>query len=131
MNELELQEKVYEGVIELAVSLTQQGKTMTSEELIEWIQHYAGFQHPYGNSRGVPQAAFLRAKTAGNHEGMDALVKAFTHSDGSPLWQESETFETFYTEGGIRAGINLPHRPKCNNNNQTSKTTPFIFLYAN
>ena len=24
-----------------------------------------------------------------------------------------ETFETFYTEGGIRAGINLPHCPKC------------------
>ena len=89
MTETELKEKVYEGVIELAVSLTRQGKTMTSEELTAWInQHYSGFQHPYGNSRGVPQAAFLRAKTAGNHEGMDALVKAFTHSDGSPLWQE-------------------------------------------
>ena len=87
MNELELQEKVYEGVIELAVSLTQQGRTMTSEGLTAWI-NYAGFQHPYGNSRGVPQAAFLRAKTAGNQEGMDALVKAFTHNDGSPLWQE-------------------------------------------
>ena len=48
----------------------------------------SGFQHPYGNSRGVPQAAFLRAKNAGNQEGVDALVKAFTHSDGSPLWQE-------------------------------------------
>ena len=77
MTETELKEKVYEGVIELAVSLTRQGKTMTSEELTAWI-----------NSRGVPQAAFLRAKNAGNQEGMDALVKAFTHSDGSPLWQE-------------------------------------------
>ena len=89
MSDLELKEKVYEGVIELAVSLTRQGRTMTSEELTTWItQHYSGFQHPYGNSRGVPQAAFLRAKTAGNQEGMDALVKAFTHSDGSHLWQE-------------------------------------------
>ena len=82
-------EIVYEGVIQLAVSLTRQGKTMTSDELTDWInQNYPGFQHPYGNSRGVPQAAFLRAKTAGNQEGMDALVKAFTHSDGSPLWKE-------------------------------------------
>ena len=89
MTELELKEQVYESVIKLAVSLTRQGKTMTSEELTAWInQHYAGFQHPYGNSRGVPQAAFLRAKTAGNQEGMDALVKTFTHSDGSPLWKE-------------------------------------------
>ena len=89
MTETELKEKVYEGVIELAVSLTQQGKTMTSEELTTWInQHYSGFQHPYGNSRGVLQAAFLRAKTAGNQEGMAALVKTFTHRDGSPLWKE-------------------------------------------
>ena len=89
MTETELKEKVYEGVIELAVSLTRQGKTMTSDELTAWInQHYAGFQLPYGNSRGVPQAAFLRAKTAGNQEGMAALVKAFTHSDGTPLWKE-------------------------------------------
>ena len=28
-----------------------------------------------------------------------------------------ETFETFYTEGGIRAGINLPHCPKCGSGN--------------
>ena len=89
ITETELKEKVYEGVIELAVSLTQQGKTMTSEELTVWInQHYSGFQHPYGNSRGVPQAAFLRVKNAGNQEGMDALVKAFTHNDGTPLWKE-------------------------------------------
>jgi hypothetical protein len=44
MTETALKEKVYEGVIELAVSLTRQGKTMTSEELTAWInQHYAGF----------------------------------------------------------------------------------------
>lgn len=24
-----------------------------------------------------------------------------------------ETFETLYTVGGVRAGINLPHCPKC------------------
>ena len=89
MKETELQEKVYEGVIELAVTLTRQGKTMTSDELTDWInKNYPGFQHPYGNSRGVPQAAFRRAKEANNQEGMDALVKAFTHSDGTPLWQE-------------------------------------------
>lgn len=89
MPETVLKENVYEGVIELAVSLTRQGKTMTSEELTDWInKNYPGFLHPYGNSRGVPQAAFLRAKNAGNQEGMDALAKAFTHSDGTPLWKE-------------------------------------------
>ena len=87
--ETELQEKVYEGIIQLAVSLTRQGKTMTSDELTDWINsNYHSFQHPYGNSRGVPQAAFRRAKEANNQEGMDALVKAFTHQDGTPLWQE-------------------------------------------
>ena len=70
MTELELKEQVYESVIKLAVSLTQQGETMTPDELTDWInKNYPGFQHPYGNSRGVPQAAFLRAKTAGNQEG--------------------------------------------------------------
>ena len=89
MTELELKEQINKSVINLAVTLTQQGRTMTSDELTDWINsNYPGFQHPYGNSRGVPQAAFLRAKTAGNQEGMDALVKAFTHSDGTPLWKE-------------------------------------------
>ena len=41
-----------------------------------------------------------------------------------------EIFETFYTEGGIRAGINLPHCPKCGSGNTrkrvgTGKTFTF------
>ncbi len=82
-------EKIYESVIQLAVSLTREGKTMTSDELTDWInKNNPGLQHPYGNSRGVPQAAFRRAKEANYQEGMDALVKAFTHNDGTPLWRE-------------------------------------------
>lgn len=74
---------VYEGVIDLSVSLTRQAKTMTLEELTEWTSlNYSGFQLPYGNSRGLAQAAFLRAKIAGFQEGMDALAQAF------PLWRE-------------------------------------------
>lgn len=89
MTELELEDQVYESVIKLAVSLTHQGETMTSDELTDWInKNYPGFQHPYGNSRGVPQAAFRRAKETNNQEGMDALVKVFTHNDGTPLWRE-------------------------------------------
>ena len=38
MTELELKEQVYESVIKLAVSLTQQGETMTSDELTDWIE---------------------------------------------------------------------------------------------
>lgn len=89
MTELELKEQIYEDVINLAIALTQQGKTTTSDELTDWInKNYPDFQHPYGNSRGVPQAAFRRAKEANNQEGMYALVKAFTHNDGTPLWRE-------------------------------------------
>ena len=89
MKETELKEQIYEDLINLAVTLTQQGKTMTSDELTDWInKNYPGFQHPYGNSRGVPQAAFRRAKEANKQEGMNALVKAFTHNDGIPLWRE-------------------------------------------
>ena len=89
MNETELKEKVYTGVITLAVSLVRDGKTMTLEELTTWInKNYPGFEHPYGDCRGVPQAAFKRAKAANNQEGMDALVKAFTSVSGAPLWSE-------------------------------------------
>ena len=89
MNESELKEKVYEGVLTLAISMVRQNKTMTSSELTDWIKKkYSGFEHPYGNSRGVPQAAFRRAKVANNVEGMNAVVKVFTHDDGTPLWQE-------------------------------------------
>ena len=89
MNESELKEKVYEGVLMLAVSLVRQNKTMTSSEQTDWInKNYPGFEHPYGNSRGVPKATFRRAKDTSNREAMDALVKAFTHNDGTPLWQE-------------------------------------------
>jgi len=57
--------------------------------LTDWInKNYPGFEHPYGNARGVPQAAFRRAKERHNVEGMDALVRVFTHDDGSPLWLE-------------------------------------------
>lgn len=59
MNEKELKESVYSGVITLALSLARAGKTMTSSELTEWInKNYPGFEHPYGNARDVPQAAF-------------------------------------------------------------------------
>ena len=37
MNEIELKEKVYEGVLMLAVSLVRQKKTMTSSEQTDWI----------------------------------------------------------------------------------------------
>ena len=37
MNELELKEKVYEGVLTLAFSMVRQKKTMTSSELTDWI----------------------------------------------------------------------------------------------
>ena len=89
MNESELKEKVYEGVLTLAISMVRQNKTMTSSELTDWInKNYPGFEHPYGNSRGVPKATFRRAKVANNVEGMNAVVKVFTHDDGTPLWQE-------------------------------------------
>jgi hypothetical protein len=89
MTEKELKEKVYEEVTALAVTLVKNHETMTTEELTRWINsNYAGFQYPYGDCRGVPQAAFRRAQLANNQEGMDALVKAFTSISGAPLWSE-------------------------------------------
>ena len=89
MNETELKEKVYQGVITLAISLVKGNKTMTIAELTNWINdQFPGFEHPYGDSRGVLQAAFKRAKVAGNQEGMDALVKAFVSVNGNPIWRE-------------------------------------------
>jgi hypothetical protein len=89
MTEAELKEQVYKGVIALAVTLVKNDKTMTTEELTKWINaNHQGFQHPYGDCRGILQAAFRRAKATNNQEGMDALVKAFTSINGSPLWSE-------------------------------------------
>jgi hypothetical protein len=89
MNETELKEQVYKGVIALAVTLVKNSETMTSEELTKWINaNHHGFQHPYGDCRGVLQAAFRRAQATNDQEGMDALVKAFTSINGSPLWSE-------------------------------------------
>ena len=89
MNETELKEKVYQGVITLAISLVKGNKTMTIAELTNWINdQFPGFEHPYGDSRGVPQTAFKRANTVGNQEGMDALVKAFVSVNGNPIWRE-------------------------------------------
>ena len=51
-------------------------------------QELSRFRTSYGNSRGVPQAAFRRAKVANNVEGMNAVVKVLPHDDGTPLWQE-------------------------------------------
>ena len=89
MTEVEWKEQVYKGVIALAVTLIKNKKTMTTEKLTSWINaNYQGFQHPYGDCRGVLQAAFRRAKAANDQEGMNALVKAFTSINGSPLWSE-------------------------------------------
>lgn len=86
MNEQDLKENVYKDVIGLAVSLKKQGRKMTDAELAEWINSkHVGFEHKYGNARGVPGAAFRRAVTAAEKE---ALVSVFVHEDGSPLWSE-------------------------------------------
>lgn len=73
----------YDEILTLAIEMARQKRTIKSIELTSWINK-TGFEHPYGNSRGVLQAAFRRK----NQEAMDALVKAFTHNDGTPLWQE-------------------------------------------
>ncbi len=77
----------YDEILTLAIEMARQKRTIKSIELTSWINK-TGFEHPYGNSRGVLQAAFRRAKYTKNQEAMDALVKAFTHNDGTPLWQE-------------------------------------------
>ena len=87
MTEKELKESVYEAVAALAVTLVREHKTLSTEELTKWINtNYPDFKYPYGDCRGVPQAAFRRAKISQNQEAMDALVKAFTSVGGNSLW---------------------------------------------
>ena len=86
MKEKEYKEQVYNGVIKLAVSLKRNNQTMTMVELTKWINdNFPEFEHPYGDSRGVPQAAFKRAMT---QEAKDALVSVFTSVNGNPIWKE-------------------------------------------
>ncbi len=86
MTEIELKEAVYRKVIELAVSLKRNKQTMTTVELTKWInENFPDFEHPYCDSRGVPQAAFKRAKS---QEAKDALVSVFTSVNGNPIWKE-------------------------------------------
>ena len=86
MREKEYKEQVYNRVIKLAVSLKRNNQTMTMVELTKWINdNFPEFEHPYGDSRGVPQAAFKRAKT---QEAKDALVSVFTSVNGNPIWKE-------------------------------------------
>ena len=86
MKEKEYKEQVYNGVIKLAVSLKRNNQTMTMAELTKWINdNFPEFEHPYGDCRGVPQAAFKRAKT---QEAKDALVSVFTSVNGNPIWKE-------------------------------------------
>lgn len=86
MREKEYKEQVYNRVIKLAVSLKRNNQTMTMAELTKWINdNFPEFEHPYGDCRGVPQAAFKRAKT---QEAKDALVSVFTSVNGNPIWKE-------------------------------------------
>ena len=86
MKEKEYKELVYQGVIKLALVLKKENKKMTTEDLTRWINdNYPDFEHPYGDCRGVPQAAFKRAKI---QEAKDALVSVFTSVKGNPIWKE-------------------------------------------
>ena len=86
MKEKEYKELAYQGVIKLALVLKKENKKMTTEDLTRWINdNYPDFEHPYGDCRGVPQAAFKRAKT---QEAKDALVSVFTSVNGNPIWKE-------------------------------------------
>lgn len=81
-------EKVYRAVTDLAVDLYRQGKTMTAQEVIDWINKNHPLPHPlkpYKSFRGVPQACYKRAKSKYEKE---ALRNAFVDARGTPLVNE-------------------------------------------
>lgn len=78
-------EKMYKGLIQLAVNLYNRGTTMTCDQLVEWINKYHPQKPPYQDYqsvRGVPQAAYRRAQSDSEKE---ALRQVFVGKNGEHL----------------------------------------------
>lgn len=77
----ENQERMYLALAALAVKLSIAGRTMTCDEVIEWINLNFKFPYPYVSVRGVFQAAYRR----GTEEQQEALASVFRSKYGYPL----------------------------------------------
>lgn len=75
------QERMYLALAALAVMLSMSGKTMTCDEVLDWINHNFNFTYPYVSVRGVFQAAYRR----GTEEQQEALASVFRSKYGYPL----------------------------------------------
>lgn len=75
------QERMYLALAALAMMLSMAGKTMTCDEVIEWINLNFRFPHHYVSVRGVFQAAYRR----GTKEQQEALASVFRSKHGSRL----------------------------------------------
>lgn len=77
----EKQERMYLALAALAVRLSMAGRTMTCDEVIDWINLNFEFPYPYVSVRGVFQAAYRR----GTEEQQEALASVFRSKYGSRL----------------------------------------------
>lgn len=75
------QVRMYTALASLAETLKLTGKTMTCDEVLEWIADNFHFDPPYGGVGGIFKAAHKYA-TPGQ---IDALESVFTDKDGNPL----------------------------------------------
>ena len=77
-------DKVYNDIGRLALELYRSGRTMTQDELINWMNK----QHPelpsqYKGLQGVLQASFDRTD---NEEIQNAIRTVFVNKKGESLW---------------------------------------------
>lgn len=76
-----LKERMYCSLADLALDLYNAGRTMTCDEVLNWINENFAFPEPYYSVRRVFKAAYDRS----NDEQGEALTKVFTNKYGCRL----------------------------------------------
>ncbi len=77
----ELREQMYRSLADLALELFKDGRTMTCDEVIAWINRNFAFPQPYYSVRRVFKAAYDRT----DDERGDAMQRVFTDKYGHHL----------------------------------------------
>ena len=76
-----IKEQMYRSLADLALELYNTGRTMTCDEVLDWINENFTFPEPYYSVRRVFKAAYDRS----DDEQGEALTKVFTNKYGCRL----------------------------------------------
>ena len=80
----ELKERMYRSLADLALDLFNAGRTMTCDEVLDWINKNFAFPEPYFSVRRVFKAAYDRT----DDERGEAMTKVFTNKYGRRLLED-------------------------------------------